>query len=146
MIFDNKNHFLLQHPIKISSIADISSDPLSIQLVGTCRGCRVLDSGGFNLFDDGFGSGGRYLTEKMLLDGLDLSSMPRQAQDLGQAECVCPTGKEPSLEGGPSSRAFESIFLENIAPLVEGDGSTPSIVDTPANIVEVSPAPFFKCC
>ena len=51
---------------------------------------------------------------------------------------LCPTGKEPSLEGGPSSRAFESILLENIAPLVEEGGSTLSIVDNPVNIVEVS--------
>ena len=98
----------------------------------------MLDSGGFNLFDDGFDRGGRSLVGNILFNGLDLSVLPRQGEALDQGECICPAGEEPSVEGGPSSEAFESIFLENIEPLVEGGGSTLSIVDNPVNIVEVS--------
>ena len=122
--------------------------PTLFKVVGECRNCPVTESGGFNLFDDGFRR--RSLGAKLLdfRDWLDTTTSiinhdrslqlagSRQASFADQTlVCVCPVGAEPVIGNGPVANDFATELNGEIARLEE-DGEASSIVTTADNIVE----------
>ena len=111
--------------------------PTLFKVVGTCRGCPVLPSGGFNLFDDVFNRRRRSL-ERDLTRG---EPMAKQLVVPGLGVCTCPAGESPSTQGGPSAASFEFLLVKDVAKLPEDGGTT-----SPDNIVEVSWWLFSALC
>lgn len=104
-------------------------------ITGSCRNCPVSTSGTFNLFDDTFRRA--LLSSPSKRQSRSTDSLGDQLQ-IGDS-CVCPVGREPEVDQGPSASEFESVFIEELAELEEErkeEGKPSSVAVTATSIAE----------
>lgn len=109
--------------------------PVLLAVVGTCRGCPVLDSGAFNLFDDSFR---RRRSRQLLVDLASWQAAPKFAQQTLNNDrnvCICPAGEDPIDGNGPATEDFQDELNDEIFKLEKG-GEAVSVQSPPDNIVE----------
>ena len=99
------------------------------------RGCPVLPSGGFELFDNVIQNQRRLVDGDLPPSRLGVSKQFFSNPDL-PGICTCPVGKEPSSGDGPTAKEFEALYVDKMTELEDG-GAISSVISAAANIVEV---------
>ena len=90
---------------------DTRDSPTVFVVTGKCRECPVTASGSFNLFDDGF------RRRALQCSSMKPSHMTQRQLQTGSSGCLCPPGKEPGEEPGPTAEEFVAEVSKGMVKL-----------------------------